>query len=169
MRQKLSLFAAMLLCAGAASAAGESPADIAAPPGAGVVREVQAGGVQIYACRATSTGTFAWVLTGPKAILVDADGSDFGTHGVGPRWTATDGSAIVADGAHPLAKVERPDGVAALLLSVVSSTGSGVLSGVRFVRRWDTSGGLPPATVCDASSTGATVARHYSAVYTFYR
>jgi hypothetical protein len=143
--------------------------ELSPPPGATVVREVQAGGAQVYACRAEAAGAFAWTLVGPKAVLVNEDGSDFGTHSAGPTWVATDGSSIVADGAHPLAKGERPDSVPALLLAVKSSSGSGILTPVRFVRRSDTDGGLPPQTGCDAAHADTTIARHYSAVYTFYQ
>ena len=149
--------------------AGAQDAEPSPPPGATVVREVQAGGAQVYACRTSPGGAFAWVLTGPKAILVNDDGSDFGTHSAGPTWTATDGSSISADGAHPLAKVARPQSVPALVLAVTSSHGDGILRSVRFVRRSDTEGGVAPAAGCDEAHRDATVAVHYSAAYTFYR
>jgi hypothetical protein len=76
---------------------------------------------------------------------------------------------IGADGAHTLAKIDRAYSVPALLLRVNSSQGQGILSGVRFVRRSDTEGGLPPAVGCDSTHVDATVASHYSAVYTFYK
>ena len=139
------------------------------PPDTTVVREVQAGGAQVYACRPTATGQFKWTLTGPKALLINDDGTDFGTHSAGPTWTALDGSTIVADGAHPLAKIDRPQSVPALLLKVASAHGEGALGGVRFVRRADTEGGAAPASGCDATHVNATTASHYSAVYTFYR
>jgi hypothetical protein len=142
---------------------------IAAPAGSVAIVEVQGGGVQIYACRATPTQSFAWKLVGPKAILVNDDGSDFGTHGAGPVWTAKDGSSIAADGAHPIARADSPSSVPELVLRVTSSTGTGILTGARFVVRSDTSGGLPPASGCDSTHENAMVARHYSAVYTFYR
>jgi hypothetical protein len=154
--------------AGRANAQGDD-SEPAPPPGATLVREVQAGGVQIYACRANRAGTLQWTLTGPKALLIDDDGSDFGTHGAGPTWTAADGSSISADGAHPLAKIDRAPNVPALLLAVTAAHGAGVLSGVRFVRRAQTSGGMAPATGCDAEHINATTASRYTALYTFYR
>ncbi len=158
-----------------ASGFGRCPAaaedsEIPAPAGAAVVREVQAGGAQVYACRTAAGGTYQWALVGPNAILVSADGTSFGTHSAGPTWTAADGSSVVADGAHPVAVVKRAAGVPALLLRVESSSlSAGVLSGVRFVRRWDTLGGVAPATGCDAAHANARIAVHYSAIYTFYR
>ncbi len=150
------------------SANAQTTSEIVPPSGATVVAEVQGGGVQVYACRATA-GNFAWTLVGPKALLVTDDGHDFGTHTAGPTWTSADGSSIVADGARPIFKVDRPNSVPALLLNVTSATGRGILTPARFVRRSDTEGGLPPVVGCDSKNSDATVARHYSAVYTFYR
>jgi hypothetical protein len=141
---------------------------IAQPAGTVAIAEVQGGGAQVYACRATSAQTFAWKLIGPKAVLVNDDGTDFGTHSAGPTWTAKDGSSIVADGANPIARAESPNSVPELVLRVTSASGNGLLSGARFVVRSNTLGGLPPASGCDAAHLNATVARHYSAVYTFY-
>jgi hypothetical protein len=164
------VLALVLLCLGArpivSFAADLQPAP---PSDATIVRDVQAGGAQVYACRKSSPTTFGWVLVGPKAVLINANGTDFGTHSAGPTWTAQDGSTISADGAHPLAKVDRAGAVPALLLSVTSSHGNGVLTGVRYVRRADTEGGLPPAAGCDAEHLDSSVASHYSATYTFYR
>ena len=157
----------MLGCTAVSSASGAP--DVRPPTGVAVVREVQGGGVQVYTCRAGTNGTYQWILNGPKAILINEDGSDFGTHSAGPTWTAADGSSITADGAHPVEKVDRPDSVPALLLNVATSRGSGALSGVRLVRRSQTEGGLPPSTGCDSAHQNETVASHYSAVYTFYR
>jgi hypothetical protein len=160
---------ALLFGCAAGSANAQADAEPTPPPGVTLVREVQAGGAQIYACRTNAAGAFQWILTGPKAVLINDDGSDFGTHSAGPTWTALDGSSISADGAHPLVKIDRPQSVPALLLAVTSSRGDGILSGVRFVRRAQTSGGTTPATGCDAEHVNATTASRYSAVYTFYR
>jgi hypothetical protein len=161
--------AALFAGCGSAGAQAQDAVEPTPPPGATVVREVQAGGAQVYACRAGADGAFAWSLVGPKALLINDDGSDFGTHAAGPVWTAVDGSSVGADGAHPLAKIDHPGSVPALLLTVTSSHGSGALTGVRFVRRAETQGGAAPAAGCDAEHANATTASRYSAVYTFYR
>jgi hypothetical protein len=168
-RAAASMALFVLLAGSGSVAAMAADPEIAPPAGAAVVREVQAGGAQVYACRQTPAGAYQWTLVGPNAILINADGTSFGTHSPGPTWTAADGSAITGDGAHPLAAVKRSEGVPALLLAVASSTGTGVLNGVRFVQRSDTAGGFAPTTGCDASHLNATAAKHYSAVYTFYR
>lgn len=168
--RRASAVALFVLLASMAPFATALAADEITPPaGTTVVREVQAGGVQVYACRQSPAGAYGWTLVGPDAILVNEDGTTFGTHSAGPTWTAADGSAISADGTHPLMAVKRTEGVPALLLMVKTSTGTGILNGVRFVRRSDTLGGFPPATGCDAAHVEAKAARHYSAIYTFYR
>ncbi len=171
MRRAVSFAATIILTAAAASGGSARAADseIPAPADTVVVREVQAGGAQVYACRQAPAGTYGWTLAGPNALLVNADGTSFGTHSAGPTWTANDGSAIVADGAHPVTVVKRTGAVPALLRRVASSSGTGVLTGVRFVRRWDTLGGVAPEGGCDASHADARFAVHYSAIYTFYR
>jgi hypothetical protein len=153
----------------AATQSAVSAQQISPPAGASAVREVQGGGAQVYACRAAAGGTYAWKLVGPNAILVNDDGTRFGFHGNGPHWTADDGSTVRADGAHPLAVAKHPGSVPDLLLKVTSASGSGALSGVRFVTRTDSQGGLPPAGGCNAAHAGTTAAEHYSAIYTFYR
>ncbi len=152
--------------------AGSAPSaapDVEPPAGLMLVRRVQAGGEQLYACRPAVGGGFAWTLVGPKASLFNDDGSDFGRHAAGPRWTATDGSSILADGVHPLAHVARSGSVPSLVLRVVSATGTGVLAGVKTVTRSETAGGLAPAEGCDAAHENATVGERYTAVYAFYR
>src|SRR5581483_11184477 len=169
-RHAISMTFGALLAGGlAAGAASAAEPDVAAPAGAMLVREVQAGGAQVYACRQAADGSYGWSLVGPNAVLVNADGTTFGTHTAGPTWTASDGSSVVADGAHPVNVVRRPNAVPALLLSVASSNGNGVLTGVRFIRRSDTEGGVAPATGCDAGAAraNARAAVHYSAIYSF--
>lgn len=106
---------------------------------------VQAGGVQIYRCTSTAQQPPAWALDRPAATLYREDGSTFGTHGAGPTWTANDGSAIVADGAAPLARLAQPTAVPWLALRVKAHTGSGILADARYVERYDTAGGVAPA------------------------
>src|SRR5579884_103247 len=123
----------------------------------------------LHAVRAAAIAAGLSIVVLAPSRAVTADGTTFGSHSAGPTWTAADGSAVKADGAHPAMVVKRPDAVPALLLNVTTSTGNGVLSGVRFVRRDDTLGGVAPAGGCDAAHANARVAVHYSAIYTFYR
>jgi hypothetical protein len=150
---------------------GASP-PIALPDAATSVARVEAGGVQIYRCSSSPPATPAWTLDHPAATLYAEDGTIFGMHGAGPSWTASDGSSIAADGAHPIARIV-PSGTPAvpwLALTVVRHTGTGTLAAVRYVERYDTLGGLAPdPATCTPQSVGTFRAVHYSAVYEFFQ
>jgi hypothetical protein len=152
---------------GSASACGAGmPAGLAVPAGNDLAFELQAEGVQIYAC-ATAGGGFAWTFQAPEARLLGLGGRADGSHYAGPTWEGSDGSKVVA------AKVEgaTPDPAAIpwLLLRAASHAGSGRMAEVSFVQRVKTSGGNAPAGGCDAAHSGAVARVPYRAVYCFYR
>ena len=68
------------------------------------------------------------------------------------------------------AKVPSPDPTAIpwLLLSAVSTGGPGKLADVTSIQRLNTSGGVAPATGCDAGHVGTNARVPYSADYLFY-
>jgi hypothetical protein len=139
---------------------------VPAPQGAPMLLEVAADGVQIYACEAKGQG-FEWVFKAPEANLFDKQGLQVGTHFAGPTWKAGDGSTVVGEVA---ARADAPAGGAIpwLLLRAKSQEGSGVLSTVAFIRRVDTKGGIAPASVCDATRSGAQARVRYYALYQFF-
>ena len=55
-----------------------------------------------------------------------------------------------------------------LLLKAKSNDGAGKLSAVRYITRTDTSGGVAPASGCDAGHAGAEAPVQYLATYDFY-
>ena len=130
-----------------------------------VVFHVFADGVQIYRWDGT-----AWIFSAPAATLyADSDfrrqvGIHFGTP-TGPAWQANDGSQVIeqrVDGC-------TPDSTAIqwLLLRTISEEGDGVLSGVSFVQRVSTVGGLAPST--PGAVVGEETQVPYTAEYFFYR
>ena len=138
------------------------------PPAARQVARVLGKGVQIYACSAQGSG-MAWTLQAPEAVLTRAsDNVQVGTHGAGPRWTWTDGSAI---GGNVVASqpAPQPGNIPSLLVETFSSSViDGFLSNVIWVRRSDTSGGVAPTSPCDPAHAHALVRVPYAATYTFY-
>jgi hypothetical protein len=124
-------------------------------------------GVQIYTCKA-SHGGYAWGLKAPDASLQDAKGNVIGKHFAGPSWQATDGSVVVGA---PLNASPSPDAGAIpwLVLQAKSHSGNGLMTGVQYIVRTRTEGGVAPSTGCDASHAGAEVRVPYSAVYLFFR
>ena len=141
------------------------PAALSAPAGAKVVARFHATGAQVYAC--TSSGAqYSWVLSRPDATLLDAAGAVAGTHGAGPSWKSKDGSSVVGK---KLAQAAAPDaGAIPWLLLSATSSGSGQFTGVTYVQRIATKGGMAPTTGCDATHVGAEVRASYSADYYFY-
>jgi len=174
MRADLSLLAACAAlsfitpaAADPGSAYGEPvPPALAVPAGNELAFEVQADGVQIYACTA-GTSTPAWALQAPEAKLSATDGRSAGTHYAGPTWEANDGSKVV--GAKVEGATPDPSSIPWLLLRAASHAGSGRMSEVTFVQRVKTSGGNPPATGCDAAHAGAVARVPYQAAYRFFR
>ena len=69
---------------------------VPAPPGAKLLLEVAAQGVQIYTCEKATDG-YHWVFIAPDAVLFDAAGRQIGTHFAGPTWQSEDGSKIVGE------------------------------------------------------------------------
>ncbi|HXN33401.1 MAG TPA: DUF3455 domain-containing protein [Polyangiaceae bacterium] len=124
-----------------------------------------AAGVQIYACQATATG-FGWVFQAPEATLFDRHGRVAGKHFAGPTWEGNDGSTVV--GSKIAAFTVDPASVPWLLLQAASHTGAGRMSDVTFIQRLETSGGVAPATGCDADHAGDVARVDYTATYYFF-
>ena len=116
--------------------------------------------VQIYTCNGT-----AWTGPDPDAIVANADRSVIFHHYKGPTWESTDGSLVKGGNAkHYLAPVAK----SVDWLELTASGGTGRLARITLIHRIDTSGGVAPSQVCDASHNGELVRVPYSATYRFY-
>src|SRR5881275_1530395 len=130
------VFVALAPIAGTASA--QVPPALAAPDQSAVAT-FHAEGAQVYDCKVGNDGKLAWAFREPIATLV-LDGKTVGRHYAGPNWEHMDGSAVVAKVAGN-APGATPKDIPLLKLDVVSSRGSGALSGVTTVQRINTAGG----------------------------
>lgn len=128
----------LLAIAMASTAHAQMPASIAAP-GATAVATWHAEGAQVYECKAGGDGKLAWAFREPIATLL-LDGKTIGRHYAGPNWEHMDGSAVVGKVAGNAPAPGAKD-IPWLKLEVVSSRGSGALSGVTTVQRINTVGG----------------------------
>jgi hypothetical protein len=161
----LARAALTLLLASSVSAKAQTPLpDAIAAPGETVVLTVHAEGAQVYECKAGADGKLAWAFREPIATLF-VDGKTIGRHYAGPNWEHIDGSAVVGkvSGNAPGAAA---DDIAWLKLQVVSSRGSGVLTGVTTVQRINTKGGNLKGA-CDQA--GSFKSAPYSADYVFLK
>jgi hypothetical protein len=125
-------------------------------------------GAQIYECRASDKGGWAWVFVAPEAELFNQKEEKVGTHGAGPNWTALDGSKTVgvvkarADG-------ESPADIPQLLLTAKSAGTPGKMANVTSVQRLNTQGGSASATGCAVQAdAGKRVKEGYTADYVFF-
>jgi len=125
------------------------------------------GGAGAGGAGGAATTTYAWVLKQPDAKLWDwtSTTTQVGTHGLGPNWTSTDGSAVNGAKAYG----ENATGtIQWLLLRATSNTGTGVFSDVTYVIRANTTGGVAPAASSCDSTTTADMRVPYTADYYFY-
>jgi hypothetical protein len=155
---------AALLSLGLTAARADEP--VAAPAGNKLLWEVNADGVQVYACEAKGSA-HDWTFKGPEASLYGKDGRQVGTHFAGPTWKSGDGSSVAGEVA---AKADAPEAtaIAWLLLRAKSHEGHGAMADVTYVRRVDTKGGVAPKSGCDAAHVSEQARMHYSAVYQFF-
>src|SRR5947207_7727947 len=153
----------LLAIAASGPAKAEVPASIAAP-GETVVATWHAEGAQVYECKAAADGKLAWAFREPIATLL-ADGKTVGRHYAGPNWEHSDGSAVTGKAAGNAPGATAND-IPWLKLSVVSSRGSGTLTGVTTVQRIKTQGGKLDGA-CDRA--GSFRSAPYSAEYVFLR
>src|SRR6266480_378485 len=135
-----SALALLLLAGSLVTARAQTPLpDAIAAPGEAVVLSVHAEGAQVYECKAAADGKLAWAFREPIATLL-ADGKTIGRHYAGPNWEHSDGSAVTGKAAGNAPGATAND-IPWLKLSVVSSRGSGTLTGVTTVQRINTQGG----------------------------
>lgn len=143
--------------AGAAPAGHDVPDIVKVPAGNKRIAVMPARGVQTYQCAAG-----AWTFLQPDAILRH-HGSPEVLHTRGPVWTdVVDGSSVTAaaEASSPVAGA-----IPELLLRATGNRGPGLLAGVTYIQRLNTTGGLAPAGAC---VDGATASVPYTADYAFW-
>ena len=154
---------------GSSVSAPDVPAAVAAPAGHTPTMMLTGVGLLTYECRAKagSAGAYEWVFAGPDAELRDRNGTRVGKYYGGPTWEHNDGSKITGK-----QLAVSPGGSGNIPLQIVQTspaTGSGAMSGVTYIQRVNTKGGVAPAAPCDAGTMGRKQTVNYSADYVFYK
>jgi hypothetical protein len=129
------------------------------------VMHLQGRGVQVFRCEAKGS-SYAWAYRLPEADLVDASGKAIARHGANFSFEHADGSRLfgtVVD----FDDAPDPNNLRWLLLST-RSFGDGALSGITFVQRINTIGGMPPPR-CDAGQQSRLLRVDFSADFVFYK
>jgi hypothetical protein len=129
---------------------------------------VPAKGVQIYVCKKSDGGAWAWAFKAPEAELSDSAGTRIGKHYGGPTWEGTDGGKAVGA---VKANAPAPGGNAIpwLLLDIKSRDGSGRFTEAAGILRVNTVGGAAPAAGCDGAHAGTEQRVPYTATYYFLK
>lgn len=146
------------------------PDAVKVPAGHRVALETVGVGEITYECRAKtdSAGAYEWFFVGPKADLNSRAGSKIGSYyGPPATWESNDGSKI---GGAQVAVAPSPAGnIAHQLVKANPAMGSGAMTGITYVQRVATRGGVAPSKACDGGGLGKREIVKYQADYIFYR
>jgi hypothetical protein len=121
-----------------------------------------------YECRAKANdaAAFEWVFVGPVAKLMDG-GKEVGKYYAGPTWEASDGSKVT--GKQVAVAPAAPGSIPLQLVKAEPAMGAGAMSGVTYIQRVNTMGGVAPADPCSAAVAGAKRQVAYQADYLFFK
>lgn len=144
------------------------PEAVRVPAGQKVVMTTTGVGELTYECREKKdlAGQFEWAFVGPVATLLGADRKAVGKYYAGPTWEAADGSKVTGKQV-----AVAPSGAGNIPLQLVKAEptmGSGAMTGVSYIQRLNTQGGVAPTLACDAARKGQRQVVAYQADYVFY-
>lgn len=146
------------------------PAAVQVPAGNKVALETVGVGEITYECRPREAlpGQYEWVFVGPDARLMDRAGKQVGKYyGPPATWESMDGSKLTATQV-----AVAPAAMGSIPLQLVKGNpamGSGAMSGVTYIQRVATQGGVAPSLTCAAGNMGARQIVKYQADYIFYK
>lgn len=146
------------------------PPALQVPAGNMVAMQTVGAGDITYECRAKKdmVGQFEWVFVGPDAVLADRSGKAVGKYfGPPATWQSNDGSKVTAT---QLAVAPAGAGnIPYQLVKANPAVGNGAMTGVTYIQRVATKGGVAPASACAAGNTGSKEIVKYQADYIFWK
>ena len=146
------------------------PDAVKVPAGNRVALETVGVGQITYECRdkKDAAGQYEWVFVGPDAALNDRSGKRIGKYfGPPATWESMDGSKLTAT---QIAVAPAGAGnIPSQLVKANPAMGAGAMTGVTYIQRVATKGGVAPAMACDMSSKGKKEIVNYQADYIFYK
>jgi len=121
-----------------------------------------------YECREKKdmAGQHEWAFVSPTATLFSADRKTVGKYYAGPTWEAADGSKVT--GKQVAIAPSSPGNIPLQLVKVEPAMGNGAMTGVSYIQRLNTQGGVAPAMACDMATKGQRQQVAYQADYVFY-
>lgn len=164
---RATLAATLIASFSQAAMAEMAPADVQVPDGNSVALETVGVGAITYMCETQDDGNMGWVFKGPHAALNAGDGSQAGSYyGPPATWEALDGSKVTGT---QLATADNGEGNIPLqLVEANPAEGEGAMTGVSYIQRLNTQGGVAPDVACDMDHDGATAVVTYQADYIFW-
>jgi hypothetical protein len=146
------------------------PAAVQVPAGQRVAMETVGQGEITYQCREKqgAAGQYEWFFVGPKAVLSNRAGSRVGSYyGPPATWESMDGSKVT--GAQvAVAPAGGTGNIPYQLVKANPAMGQGAMSGVTYIQRVATRGGVAPSATCAAASLGRNEVVNYQADYIFW-
>ena len=144
------------------------PEAVRAPAGSKQMMATTGVGELTYECRekAGAAGQYEWAFVGPVATLYGGDKKMVGKYYAGPTWEAADGSKVT--GKQVAISPSSPGNIPMQLVKAEPAMGAGAMTGVGYIQRLNTKGGVAPAMACDAMGKGKRQVVAYEADYIFY-
>lgn len=152
-----------------AFAQADLPEPVRVPAGHKMTMKAVGVGELTYECRAKAgdASAFEWVFVGPVAKLMDASNKEVGKYYAGPTWESMDGSKVT--GKQVAVAPAQPGSIPLQLVKADPATGNGAMTGITYIQRVNTKGGVAPADPCMASSAGTKKQVAYQADYVFFK
>ncbi|MEO5699037.1 MAG: DUF3455 domain-containing protein [Casimicrobiaceae bacterium] len=171
MLQSISLVM-LLAAAGSASAGVDNtslPEPVRVPAGHVVALETLGTGEITYECREKKdqAGAFEWAFVAPVATLSDMQQKAVGKYYGGPTWEAADGSKVT--GKQVAVAPGMAGSIPLQLVKAEPAMGDGAMTGITYIQRLETKGGVAPAAACNSAALGAKQQVGYQAKYVFYK
>lgn len=146
------------------------PESVKVPSGHKVAMQTVGVGDIAYECRVKKdmAGQFEWSFVGPDAVLNDRSGMKIGKYyGPPATWENADGSKVT--GAQVAVAPAGAANIPYQLVKANPASGSGAMTGVTYIQRIATVGGIAPAMTCDAGKLGTKQNVRYQADYIFWK
>ena len=144
------------------------PEPVRVPAGQKVMMSTTGVGEITYECREKKdmAGAHEWAFVAPVATLYSGDKKTVGKYYAGPTWEANDGSKVT--GKQLAVSPAAPGNIPLQLVKTDPAMGAGAMTGVNYIQRLNTKGGVAPAMACDAMNKGKRQQVAYEADYVFY-
>ncbi|GGJ88007.1 DUF3455 domain-containing protein [Pseudomonas matsuisoli] len=156
-------------CSTTVFAQNELPEPVRVPDGNTVAMETVGVGQITYECgpKADMPGQMGWEFKGPKAALNDRNGKQVGTYyGPPATWESQDGSKLT--GTQVATAPAGAGNIPYQLVKANPAEGKGAMTGVTYIQRVATKGGVAPAKSCSEANKGAREVVDYQADYLFW-